>query len=363
MKDFLTNRQIAFILLGVIMGFGNLELPKNIAEKVGTGAWIAILIATCIACVMVWINTYVSYIYKEQTLYEYGELLLGKTLRTIIVVIYIVFFFVSVTYIVENSSLVIKLTILLKTPLWVICLIYYLITYYAVTKGIRVIARICELYGIVIIVSIIITHLLMFTEGKLINIRPFFYPLEVKSYIKGIIEMVFPFLGMELLSIIPMNEKNEGVWKQNVFMVALIGGMYVLIVESCISVMGVDDIVHYNDALLAVIRRIDISYLELFKRLDGIFIISWIMGIFSTLVIYSYGTSYLLSNYFKKTNINFLTGVILMISFVITILPKRNYIQMPMIVKIIKYLGVFCTVIVPIILFIITKVKKYDEKI
>lgn len=37
MNDSLTNRQIAFVVFGVIVGYGVISLPKNVVETAGSG--------------------------------------------------------------------------------------------------------------------------------------------------------------------------------------------------------------------------------------------------------------------------------------------------------------------------------------
>lgn len=82
MKQSITNRQIAFMLFGVIVGYGILGLPKGIAETYGTIAWIGILLGTIIALLLTYIITYIGYQNDGKTLYEYGQELVGKKLPT-----------------------------------------------------------------------------------------------------------------------------------------------------------------------------------------------------------------------------------------------------------------------------------------
>ncbi len=40
MKETLTNKQIAFVIFQIVVGYGIVGLPKKIAELGGTGGWI-----------------------------------------------------------------------------------------------------------------------------------------------------------------------------------------------------------------------------------------------------------------------------------------------------------------------------------
>lgn len=358
MNQSITNRQIAFILFGEIVGYGILGLPKGIAEEYGTGAWIGIIIGTIIAIIFTYIITYLGYENHGKTLYEYSEELVGKTITYIFVIFYIVYLFMFFTYAIRIASEVIRLTILINTPSIALSIIFYIVTYYALVKGLRGIARLCEFYGVLIIVGYIFIFFLISTRGNIINIRPIFGTGEIKQYLKFPLATILPFLGIEILTFIPFNKKkNKNVYKYTTLMIAFIGLLYIIEVQACISVMGIDDIVHYWDALIATVRRVDIVWLEFLERLDGLFLSLWIMSIFCTVTIMGYGTVFFTNKIFKKINYNFLAFIIMLISLIVSQLPK-TFDQIQYLLDLSSYLGLIPIIIIPLILLIVMKVKK-----
>lgn len=364
MKESLTNRQIAFIIFGFIVGYGVLGLPKNITESAGTGGWVSLLIATIITLLFTYILTYLSYVFDDKTIFEYSQTLVGKTITYIFMVVYSVYFFMIFTMVTRISSETIKLTILVKTPVWALSLVFFIVVYYAVIKELRVIGRICEIYGLIIIITAIIIYFLIFSQGKLVNIKPFFVMKDIPIYFKSTLSAIFPFIGFEILIIIPFNRKenNKKIFKYTTLMVSFIGLLYILVVEACVSVMGVDGIIHYKDALYATIRRVDIQSLQFLRRLDSIFLIAWIMSIFTTITLAAYGCIFILSKLLNKIKFNILAFFVIILSFLVSMVPKTT----DEIQKVLDYTGygVFLTgALIPVILLIITKVKKYDKKI
>lgn len=363
MNETVTNRQIALILFGIIAGYGAMGLSKNMAEESGTAGWIPLLIATVFAIFITYIFTYLGYIHKNKTIYEYSELLVGKVLTILFVAIYIIYFFMFFTLEVRLVSEVIKQTILLQTPVWVLSLIMLLIIFYTLTKGLKVIARVCELYGVIIILFAFSLHILLLTQGKLINLKPFLGSSNIFTYLRSSLKTIIPFLGMEILAVIPFDKKenNRKIFKYTTFMIVVIGLLYIIIVESCISVTGVDSIIYYKDALLASVRRIDIPWLQFFRRLDGIAIIAWIMAVYCTMTLFSYGSVFLISKIVKKFHFNFIALITLVLSFIISSIPK-TYNETNKLLDYDGYLGLLTAVVIPVILLIMTKVKKYDKK-
>ncbi|QEK10972.1 GerAB/ArcD/ProY family transporter [Crassaminicella thermophila] len=362
MNESLTNRQIAFIIFGVLVGYGVMGLPKNVAENTGTGGWFTLLIATIITMVITYMLTYLSYVHKNKTIYEYSQLLTGKVVTYIFMILYIFYYFLVFSMLGRISCETIKLSILLKTPVWALSFVFFSISYYALTKRLRVIARLCEIYGVIIIFASVMMYLAIFTQGKLVNIKPFFILEDLPVYMKASVKLIFPFLGIEILTIIPFDKKNgKNVFKYTIFMVAFIGLFYILVAESCISVMGVDGIIHYNDALLATIRRTDIKSLQFVRRLDGIFLVIWTMAIFCTMIIWAYGGVLLLSKWFKKIPFNLLSFTVVFLAYIVSLIPS-TFDQVQKILDYMGYYGFVCIIVIPSILFFITKVKKYDKK-
>lgn len=364
MKDYLTNREISFVIFSIVVGYGVINLPKNVAESAGTGGWLSILIGAAIAAIFAYIITYLGYIHKNKTIYEYCELLTGKVIAYIFIIIYIVYYFMFFTMVTRMASETIKLTILLKTPVWALTLVFLLTVYYAVIKKLRIIARICEIYGLIIMITAIAVYILIFSQGELINIKPFFVVENIPTYLKATIVTVFPFIGFEILTIIPFHkeENNKKIFKYTTLIIIGIGLFYILVVEACISVMGVDGIIQYKAALYATIRRVDVKSLEFLRRLDGVFIMGWIMAIFCTITLSAYGVVFLTSKLFKKINIRLLAFIVILISFIVSQIPDTIS-QIQKVLDYVGYSSLFTIVIIPTILFIITKVKKYDKKI
>lgn len=348
------------MIFGLTVGYGILPLTKNIVEKTGTGGWFSLLIATIISVIYTYIWTYLGYIHENKTVDEYSKELVGKYISFIFVSIYIIYSFVSFTVVVRLASELTKLIILIKTPIWILSLMMFIIVYYAVIKGLRSIARLCEIYGVIIIIAFLITITALFTQGKLINLKPFFITEDIKMYIKAIPVTITPLIGMELIGIIPLNRKinNKKVFKYTTIMVGFIGILYILEVEACVSIMG-ESVINYKDVFLAAVRRTDIPALQFLQRLDGILIVFWLMGVFCTIILWGYGVTLLTSKYCKKIHFNFVALIVVVVGFILSRVPKTLD-QADEILNYATYLGFIFTGIIPIILIIITKIKKYD---
>ena len=183
------------------------------------------------------------------------------------------------------------------------------------------------------------------------------------TYFKGIIKLIFPFLGTEIILFLPISRtSNKNILKYTTVMVGFIGVLYVYIVESTMAVVGVDSVINLKAASFSVLRGVDIYHLEFFRRIDGIYVIFWTMNIFCEICLYGYGAITFTKKIIKNSSHRYTSIIITFIAFIVSITPKKKD-QVESIIKYNSYLGIIVCFVIPGILLIITKVKKYDKKI
>lgn len=362
MKENLSNRQIAFYIFGAVVGYGILSLPKQAAEYAATAGWISIIISTIITIMGMYIITFLNYTFKNMTFDEYSKILVGKFISKLFIVLFIIYLFMISSMSIRDASNIIKNSILIKTPSWIIILVLLCLCYYASSKGLQVIGRLCEFYGILIIVSTILISIVSFGEGDILNMLPVLGFTGIWGPLKSLKQLLVAFIGGELLLIVPFsNKNNNSVFKYTLFMIAFIGLFYIIVFESNLSIIGAEDLVHYYDAMIISAKRMDVHFLEFFRKIDGIVLATWIMALFTTISILSYGLIFFIKKLFKINNTFKLSTVIIILTFIISQLPPKTE-DVRKILSYTSYLGLFCSFIIPLILFIVTKVKKYDKK-
>lgn len=363
MNNSLTNRQIAFIVYCTIVGFGIVNIPSDVADAGETGGWVTIIILTLMFIAVAYAVNYIAYIAEEKDLFEFCKMLAGKFFAYIVLIIYAVYFFVSFTMITRIYSETVRITILPKTPSWTMSLLFFIVVYYALKKGLNVIARVCEMYGIINIIGNIFMGIILFTQGKIINLRPAFVKEDMLTYITGIPKLIFAFLGVEMLLFIPYNKRaNKNSFKYTTTIIGLIGGLYILATESVISVVGVDTVMLYKAALFNIVRGVDVPYLEIFRRLDGIYVIIWTFNIFCSVSLWGYGLVTCINKVFKGPQGRDKTIYVIILAFIVSQIPGSTN-DVENLLKYNGYLGYLTAFIIPGILLIIMKVKKNDKTV
>lgn len=363
MNKFLTNRQISAMLFSIIVGYTITTLPKSIAEHTGTASWLVLLIETIIFILITYIITFLQYVYEGKTIYEYGQKLVGKLTTNVLLVLYLIYFFIYFTMFVRGFSEAMKGNVLNKTPVVFICIIFFIVLGYALTKGINAIARICEIYVPIIILGYILIFYALATQGKLVNVSPLFVSEDIMKYFKALPNEISPFLGVEILLFIPIGRReNKNIFRYTMITMGFIGILYIYIVESIISVVGTELLVNLTSPIFSALRGIDIYSLEFIRRLDGIYAIFRMMNIFCTISLLGYGVIVIANRMAKSIKYNWMVIILVFISLIVSQMPKTLF-QLELIIKYNSYFGIVMGLVIPVILFIITKVKKYDKKI
>ncbi|KOA18823.1 spore germination protein YndE [Clostridium homopropionicum DSM 5847] len=358
----LTNRQIAFVVYCTMVGFGIINLPRDMAEAGGTGGWIPLVILTVVFMFNVYIISYLGYVNHGKTLIEYSEKLVGEFLTRIISIIYGIYFFMFFTFITRIYAETVRMTMLPRTPSWVITFVFFLLLYYSLSKGLNVIVRVCEMYGFINIVGNIFMSIIIFTQGEIINIRPLFVEEDLMLYLSGTSKLIFAFLGVELLFMIPFNkEKNSKIFKYTPAIVGITGAMYILIGESAISIGGIELVTLYKASVFNIIRGLDVSYLEIFRRLDGIYVVVWSLNIICSLSLWGYGVQQCINKGMNIKESKLVIALLVLAACIIAQIPESTN-DVEKLLKYNGYLGYITSLSLPLILLIITKVKKYDKK-
>lgn len=359
MSDGISNRQLFFMIAISTIGFSTLKLPKIMAETAGTGAWLVLLLAAVFFVADVSIIVYLGTQYNGKSLFEYSRLLVGKPLACCFSAVYVVYFFIMLTFVVRSSADVIKSEILFYTPVWATMLLILAMALYAASKGLTNIGRIIEYIGLIILITGFSLCFLMFTQGNSLNLRPFFNASEKNAYIHALPSTVFYYLGFECITIVPFSKSNgKQAVKAAVLAILILCIYFILIVESCYAILGIDDIVNYAYPLISAIRRLDIAILQFAKRLDLFFIMAWLASVFCSAAMISFAAAAYIKKLIPKAAISFILIVIGLLSFFAgQLIPSADKVS-ELFISFITFFGLIPAFFIPLVLLLIHRFKR-----
>lgn len=355
---------MVFILFLTLTTVSLMTMPKIIAESAGVGGWVTLMSTAAIFGVLVVVIVSLNNMFHGKVLFDYSQNLIGKAGSYIIAVFYIFYFIAITTSLSSSLSNILKSNFLLKTPQWATLFASLFICGYAAYKGITNVARIFEIYGFIFLSAVVAIHVLMLFQGNPENILPLYVPSETGKYFAAIKDVILPFLGIEVLTVIPFTAKN-GKKASKVAFLSLIGvGLtYILVTESSIMMVGKNEIVHYQDAMLTAIRQAELPFIEFLKRLDVVYLVVGLLGVHAGITIaYTSVVEYVCKVFSKVSRVIIVicVGAAIFILALFT-LGIDNFGKV--FGEIIIYFGLVAAAFIPILLFVIAKVKKHAGKL
>lgn len=360
LKNYVTNSQIYFMLIMTLTTVAALNLPKVAAESAGRGGWVPIIITSIFFAFFVTIITSLNNMHQGKPLFDYSQKIVGKFLGKAIAVFYLIYFFNIMIFLKVQLTHFLKSDFLLKTPTWATLLVGIPIFCAIAYKGITGIARFFQVIAVFYILAALFVHITMLTQGVKHEIFPLFRASEIPRYIPATKDIVFSFLGIEILTYIPFSHKNGKKASASAFAAVLsVGIFYALIVISSISVMGVDNIQYYNFAMTEAIKIVDNP---LFERFDFLYLTIGLSGLIGGLSVVYLSTAEYACKLFpgvKRIVIVIIIGI-LVAALTLTAMRIKTYTKI--FDELVVYAGLVAAVIIPSLLYLIAKVRSRAKK-
>lgn len=157
----ISNRQLFWLIMTIEIGM-NLLLSINFAiQSSKQDVWISMILAGLVSLFIGWICIKVSLLYPDQTLMEFTTTILGKGLGKVVGLFYLAQWYWVVAVMLREEYTFVRLSLLPKTPDYLIVLTMLAVVVYAVYKGgIETIGRLSELWGPILLLILVFTIIL-----------------------------------------------------------------------------------------------------------------------------------------------------------------------------------------------------------
>ncbi|MFA7435110.1 MAG: GerAB/ArcD/ProY family transporter [Bacilli bacterium] len=357
MKNIVTNRQIFFIIFLTLSTYTSIDLPHTMAKTAGRSSWLIIIITALIFGLLSIVITKLNYTFQNKVLFDYSQEIVGKTFSKFIILFYLLFFIIIGVYLKLKLAGVITAHFLPKTPPPVILFLSITLFGYVANKGITNIARMFEIIGVLFLIVTIILCTAMLLQGISYNIMPFFNKSETREYMKTFKDLFTPFTGLAVLFAIPFTSKNKKVSKVAFLTVLFIGLFYVLIVESTIMIIGINNTIAYKDAFIEAIKIVELPVIE---RTDIFYLTFGLMSLFSGKIIIYAVILEIASKLFSNVKKYILAIIIGIIFYILSIIGLNIKDLNSAYESFAPYLVILSSMVIPLSLLIISKLKKIN---
>lgn len=361
MPNSITNRQMFFILFLTLTTYTVISIANIMAKSAETGSWIPILITSIIFAVAVTTIVRLNNMFQGRVLFDYSRDIVGGFLAYVLAFYFILYFLVVGVYLNVEITALLQAEFYPRTPQWATLLLGIPVFGYIANKGVTNVARLLEIYGIIFITTTILIHIIMLTQGMDYSILPLFNNADTGKYVGAIKDAVIPFLGIEVLTIIPFTQKNgKKATKLAFFTLLAIGLFYVMVVESSIKLVGIHNIINYRYSLIEAIKIVDTPMLE---RFDILYLTVGFFGLIAgATIVYLAIVEYACRVFAKVKRVIIVTvvgGMLLILS--LFAMGQRQ--TETFFAGLLLPMGLVAAIAVPTVLFMIARVKKRAKKI
>lgn len=277
----ITNRQMFFLLILTLTSYTTIDFPKAMAETAGRSGWILILAAALVFGLSAAAITSLNNRYQGKVLFDYSQELVGKLFSRVIAVYFFLHFLIIGTYLNIRLSDFLSANFLPRTSHGVILAVSIAVFALAAFRGITNVARLFELFGLAFLATTIMICAIMLPQGMVYNILPLVNPNEFKHFAEALPKLPFPFGGVEALFVVPFSKNNQKAPLVAFLTLIFIGFFYVLVVESTMSILGINNTMLYSDAFIEAVKVVNLPIIE---RTDIFYLTVSLASLFSGLI-------------------------------------------------------------------------------
>ena len=320
-KTKISSYQVILLILiyRVIIAFTYMPIVNTIPGN--QDIWVVLLLSIPYTMVLCLPLLYLANEFKELTINEYSEKILGKVIGKIIGIYYTLFLLIFTIILVSILVEILDTTMFPETPTFVTAIIILLTCTYIAYKGLEAIARGAEIFVPFILFSILLFILLSYNNYDFTVLLPILSDSTFKELNMGALDRSIKFSDIIILAMItPHLEKKEDLNKIFVKSIAYSVIIIIVLVIATQAVLGIEYAKHTSFPFFTFSRLVNL--LDFIQRIDVLSVIGLITGNIGKIAGYLYFTTVSFAQTAgKKDNKPYIIPIAILI-LIITVLIK-----------------------------------------
>ncbi len=337
------------------------NISNTIIINTGSSAWLNIIIISIVAILFCLLICKLFKKFLSQDIVDISEYLGGKVLKTIVGILYVLFFIFLAGIFLRYLASSLKLIYFEKSPITFLLLLFLIPIVLTVRLGIKPISEVNLMFTPIVLLSMLI---ILFSTAKDFVPERIFPILGFgadKTFFIGL-NNIFTFSCFAYLYFLMPILKNPEDFKKVAVTSIIISAVYLFL--SIISLLMMFPFIAFSDEMLSVylLTRL-IEFGKFFQRVDAIFIFIWILSTFSFLSITTSLINRIIKKLTKIKHHNELCYSICAIIFGVALIFK-NIADMKFIQNILlRYVSISLVFIFSLIILILANFKLKKEKL
>ncbi|KFZ40603.1 MULTISPECIES: endospore germination permease [Thermoactinomyces] len=290
-KQVITSYQAFTLLYSTIFGAGVLSLPRSVGESAGNDMIWVILLSGVVVAILVYLITRLCQRFPGMTLVQFAPYILGSRKRKWVgYVISFPFLLMVALFFVMGTASVVRIfgetvvtTMLPRTPVEAVMLIFLLAAAIGAGSDLGVIAKLNEFLFPITLIPFLSMIYALFQSGEITNILPLFQ-LDPMVLPKALMGGAFAFAGFQVVMIFSgFYQQPEKMKKANMISILAITISYWYLCAISLSVFGIDEV---NNLMFPVLEVAKVVKMEdiLFERIESAILSIWLVAGYTSVV-------------------------------------------------------------------------------
>ena len=280
------NTQLALLLCIIVPAGKLLSLPHTAFSVGGRDTWLGMAIAFIIELVAVgMVLLGLKQNHNDLTLKQILQNTIGKFLTCLILLLYAVSFFAKFIYIVVDLKILYSEVFVLKSDWSVFTLTGLVVTWFLLSRGFNVVARLGQILFVPIMICLIAISIFSLSDCNFYKLLPVAND-GIQKVFNSALFMGFAFGDGAILLVLSGDVKNPDKKTGQVFLGFVVGGIAtVLLCVIYIALFG--ELAYLGDIAIARISQFNFNTSAV-GRLDWLFISGWAIAVYLLLFVYAY---------------------------------------------------------------------------
>lgn len=360
-KEYLDPRIITTILIVALIEFEVFTVPRGIVEVAGRDAWISVLLGGIILSLTVYFLIVLATRFPRKNFHEYCGVVWGKPLGWAIILSYFLFWSAFVVVLIKEFGWINQILFLPETPMIIILLLIVGAGTILISYGFAAVARFFQLILLFILLPLVGVFLLTIPNMEVNN----FFPILEKGFLpvlKGTFHYLSVFQGLMAVILIssPFLKNIRQALKPALLGINIVFFVSILQTVGAIGVLGVENILESAWPGIDTITVIELPGFPV-ERFELWLTLTWIMGGFTTGVIFHYVLVYGIVQVFglkSLKQVNYLLiAVLIVVSYLIP-----NYAWTLELRKWVSFCTIAFVFVIPLLTLILAFLRKKGDQ-
>lgn len=361
----ISGLQFGCLVLLYIIGTTILIIPSSLASTAKQDAWISALVVMLFSIVLIFLYYKINSLFPESNLYDINIAILGKRIGLVISILYLTYFLLLSSLVLNNIGSFITSQVLHGTPMQALVTLFILVVIYGAYLGLEVLGRSSEIFVPWLILFLLLLLLLNIPNLSFFKLQPIFIEQGLSNILKASITYIgTPYLELVVfLMILPNVSQGDNRFKAFMIGTIISSSIIFLIVLVSILVLGAD--LTARNAYPSYILGKKISIGQFLERIEVLVAIIWMFSTFFKMVVLYYSTATLFSQILNLRDYRILMMPLgfIIVSLSLIVYPNTTYL-IDFLTNTWFYYAATFGILIPVVLLIVgkLKIKKVSSK-